>query len=287
LGNNIGRILVDNGSAADISFKNCYFSMGFKLEDLDSTDQPLYGFGGKKIEAIGKKKINVTFGEGEFKRTEEILFDIVDIDYPYNAIFGRGIINKFQAVIHQGCLCMKMPTPAGVLSIYGSQKDARDAEMNASLSNKNIHSINATSEESEDENLKDELEDKEPEKAQPHKYTKKVPLCEDTPDKCVTISATLSTEEEEKLIQCLRNNQEVFAWKPSNLVGVSRSVIEHKLHVDPNAKPRKQRLRATSEERAEAAKVAVHKLLDADVIEKYSSQIGYQMWSWQKEKWTM
>ena len=34
LGNDIGRILVDNGSAADIIFKNCYFAMGFKLEDL-------------------------------------------------------------------------------------------------------------------------------------------------------------------------------------------------------------------------------------------------------------
>ena len=35
---------------------------------------------------------NITFGEGNTQRTELITFDVVDITYPYNAIFGRNTI---------------------------------------------------------------------------------------------------------------------------------------------------------------------------------------------------
>jgi hypothetical protein len=45
---------------------------------------------------------------------------MVDITYPYNAIFGRNTIIKFAAVIHQAYLCMKMPTAGGVITILGN-----------------------------------------------------------------------------------------------------------------------------------------------------------------------
>jgi hypothetical protein len=31
----------------------------------------------------------------------------------------------------------------------------------------------------------------------------------------------------------------VFAWSTSDLVGVSRDIIEHRLQVSPNARPKK------------------------------------------------
>ena len=34
-------------------------------------------------------------------RTEQVVFDIVDMEYPYNAIIGRGtLINAFEAILH-------------------------------------------------------------------------------------------------------------------------------------------------------------------------------------------
>lgn len=84
----------------------------------------LIGFGGKKIEAMGKAEINVTFSQAATMGTEVITFDIMDIQYPYNAIFGRSIINKFAAAIDQPYLRMKIPTAGGVLSIFGSQEEA-------------------------------------------------------------------------------------------------------------------------------------------------------------------
>jgi hypothetical protein len=50
-------------------------------------------------------------------------------------------------------------------------------------------------------------------------------------------------------------------------VGVSRTIIEHSLGIDPSVRPRKQLLRKMSNEKTEAAKAEVHRLLEAKFIE--------------------
>ena len=116
-GNDVGRILVDNGNSANILVWQCFIKMGHTEKDLQKLQYPLIGFGGKRIEALGKKELNVTFGEGATQRTEAITFD-VDINYPYNAIFGRNTLVKFAAVIHQSYLCMKLPSAGGVITVF-------------------------------------------------------------------------------------------------------------------------------------------------------------------------
>jgi hypothetical protein len=49
----------------------------------------------------------------------------------------------------------------------------------------------------------------------------------------------------------------VFTWRTSDLRGVSRDIIEHKLQVNPYAKPRKQRLCKMLDEKVAVAKVEV------------------------------
>jgi hypothetical protein len=41
------------------------------------------------------------------------MFDIVDMEYPYNAIIGRGTLNAFEAILHPTYLCMKIPLEQG------------------------------------------------------------------------------------------------------------------------------------------------------------------------------
>jgi hypothetical protein len=52
----------------------------------------------------------VTFGFINNTRTEQVVFDIVDMEYPYNAIIGRGALNAFEAILHPTYLCMKIPS---------------------------------------------------------------------------------------------------------------------------------------------------------------------------------
>jgi hypothetical protein len=68
--------------------------------------------------------------------------------------------------------------------------------------------------------------------------TKIVPLCADVPSMTVMIGTEVSTEDEGRLLQFLRNNQDVFAWSKSDLMGVHCSVIEHALKTDPKVKPK-------------------------------------------------
>jgi hypothetical protein len=56
------------------------------------------------------------------------------------------------------------------------------------------------------------------------------------------------------LLAFLDKNNDVFVWRTSDLTGVSRDIIEHKLQVNPYAKPRKQRLCKMSDEKVVAAK---------------------------------
>jgi hypothetical protein len=90
--------------------------------------------------ALGKIIMLVTFGYVHNTRTEQVVFHIVDMEYPYNAIIGRGTLNAFEAILHLAYLCMKIPSEQGPIVVHGSQEDARRAE--GSLTNsKEIQNI--------------------------------------------------------------------------------------------------------------------------------------------------
>jgi hypothetical protein len=57
------------------------------------------------------------------------------------------------------------------------------------------------------------------------------------------IGSTLEPEQEEALSLFLRTNLDVFAWKASDMPGILKEVVEHKLNIKPCAKPVKQKLR--------------------------------------------
>jgi hypothetical protein len=48
--------------------------------------------------------------------------------YPYNALFGRGSLNAFEAIISYSYLYMKMPAINGVITVHGDQTEARNIE---------------------------------------------------------------------------------------------------------------------------------------------------------------
>ena len=141
-----------------------------------------------------------------------------------------------------------------------------------SLCHKNVHAIEADNNDGEDEEAKP-LSPGQHDKdgVMPAEHTKKVLLCEDVLDRTVTVGRGLEEAEESRLIQFLRNNQDVFAWSSSDLRGVSREVMEQELRVDPKVK---QRLHTMSKDRKKAAQSEVQKLLDAGVIR----EVQYPEW---------
>jgi hypothetical protein len=100
---------------------------------------PLYGFGRKRIELVGVITLPVSFGAPKNPCTEYITFVVVDMPYPYNAIFGRSLLNTFEDTSHSGYHCLKIPATFDVISICGSQQDAENIEKGFMLGHKNVH----------------------------------------------------------------------------------------------------------------------------------------------------
>jgi hypothetical protein len=176
----VSKILVDGGSSADIIFTATIDAMKIDHKLLGRAEHPLYGFGGKPIHSIGRIVLPVSFRIVNNARTEQIAFDVVDIHYPYNVLFGRRTLNAFEAVISYSYLCMKMPAINGVITVHGDQTEARNIEKEYTPGRKNVHTIK--------EEEKEETESTKPQaKSQAVEETKKVPLDSLVPNKQVII----------------------------------------------------------------------------------------------------
>jgi sRNA-binding regulator protein Hfq len=135
------KVLVDNGSQADIIFLHAFDRMGINHSLIKPSDNPLYGFGGKGTFPVGKIELPLSFGAAPNARSEQVTFDIVDMVYPYNAIMGWGSINKFEAAIHGLYLCMKIPGPQGAITVYGNQQATRNIERDFVPGQRNVHCL--------------------------------------------------------------------------------------------------------------------------------------------------
>jgi hypothetical protein len=93
-------------------------------------------------------------------------------------------------------------------------------------------------------------------------------------DKTICIGTEDSQQDQSELSSFLDKNSDVFAWSTSNLVRVSKHVMEHRLQVSPNANPKKEKLKKMAEEKVQATKVEVQRLLDVGCIR----EVTYPEW---------
>jgi hypothetical protein len=100
---------------------------------LTKSTSPFYGIiPGNVAISLGSVVLPVTFLETrENYNTKYIKFEVVDFETSYHAILGRPAIAKFMAVPHYTYLVLKMPSPAGVLSLQGDLKISFDSDIEA------------------------------------------------------------------------------------------------------------------------------------------------------------
>jgi hypothetical protein len=81
----------------------------------------------------------VSFGTPKNPRIEYMTFDEVDMAYPYNAIFERGLLNTFEAALPSTYLCLKIPATFRVITVFDSPQEARNIEKGFAPGHKNVH----------------------------------------------------------------------------------------------------------------------------------------------------
>ncbi|XP_022853911.1 uncharacterized protein LOC111375339 [Olea europaea var. sylvestris] len=121
----VKRILIDNGSAANILSQGAFAKMGIFPSQLKAVTTPLQGFGGGIIVPEGIVDLPLTMGSNKAQVTEITPFQVVSTHMAYNIILERPLLNKIQAIVSTFHLAMKFPTSHGIGVVRGDQTAAR------------------------------------------------------------------------------------------------------------------------------------------------------------------
>nr|AAK26119.1 putative gag-pol precursor [Oryza sativa Japonica Group] len=233
----LGRVLIDGGAALNILSPAAFDAIkapGMVLRP----SQPIIGVTPGHTWPLGHIDLPVTFGGSANFRTERVDFDVADLSLPYNAVLGRPALVKFMAAVHYAYLQMKMPGPGGPITVHGDLKVAL-----ACMEQRADHLAAASKPAGGDERLSTSV---------PAAPRRRMVTCDKVP--------------EDALVSFLRANADVFAWRPADMPGVPREVIEHRLAVRPGARPVQQKVRRQAPERQAFIREEVARLLEAGFI---------------------
>ena len=120
-GYNVKRVMVDQGSAAEIMYLDLYKGLNLEAEDLTPYSSPLVSFEGKIIILKGQVRLPVQTDS----EVVEVDFIVVDAFSPYIAIVARPWLHTLGAVsstLHQK---VKYPSRGQIKEILEDQALAR------------------------------------------------------------------------------------------------------------------------------------------------------------------
>ena len=120
-GYDMKRVMVDQGSTAEIMYPNLYKRLNLKAENLMPYSSPLVSFEGKIIILKGEVRLPVQTGS----EVGEVDFIVMDAYSPYTAIVARLWLHTLGAVsstLHQK---VKYPSDGQIKEILGDQAMTR------------------------------------------------------------------------------------------------------------------------------------------------------------------
>ena len=92
------RVLVDQGSSADVMFWPTFNKLQLSLDQLRPYPGCLYGFARDQVEVRGYIELRTTFTDGTVSCTEKIKYLVVNAPSACNILLGRPMLNRLGAV---------------------------------------------------------------------------------------------------------------------------------------------------------------------------------------------
>ncbi|GJS93661.1 reverse transcriptase domain-containing protein [Tanacetum coccineum] len=250
-GHMIHRMYVDGGSSTEVLYEHCFNRLRPEIKSqMVPTTRLLTSFSGETIWPLGQLRLLVTIGDAEHSTKAWMNFMIVRSLSPYNGIIGRPGIREIQAVPSTAHGMLKFPVDGGIVTIRSTILIPTEC---------------ATVTTSSKEILKE---------AEVRHENFKVALHPNFPDQEVAIGGTLSAKGRTELCSLLKENLDIFAWQPSDMTGVPRSVAEHRLNIREGYSPVRQKKRGQAPERAKAIQAEVQKLVEAGIMR----EVYYHDW---------
>jgi hypothetical protein len=117
------HVLIDGGTSLSVISYAAFKHLQIPESKL-APSRPFSRVGPNPIYSVGAISRPVTFGTEENFRTENVQFEVAEVNLPFNAIIGRPALYRFMAVAHYGYLVLKMPSPARVLTVQSDRTAA-------------------------------------------------------------------------------------------------------------------------------------------------------------------
>ncbi|GJZ61444.1 reverse transcriptase domain-containing protein [Tanacetum coccineum] len=228
-GHMIHRMYVDGGSSTEVLYEHCFNRLRPEIKSqMVPETTSLTGFSGETIWLLGQLRLLVTIGDANHATNAWMNFMIVRSLSPYNGIIGRLGIREIQAVPSTAYKMLKFSVNRGIVTIRSTIL---------------IPTEGATVTTSSKEILKE---------AEVRQENFKIALHRNFPDQEVAIGGMLSAKGRTKLCSLLKENLDIFTWKPSYMTGVPRSVAEHWFNIREGYSPVRQKKRGKAPKRAKA-----------------------------------
>ncbi|GJV70383.1 reverse transcriptase domain-containing protein [Tanacetum coccineum] len=249
-GHTIHRMYVDGGSSTEVLYEHCFNRLRPEIKNqMVPATTSLTGFSGETIWPLGQLRLLVTIGDADHSTRAWMNFMIVRSLSPYNGIIGRPRIREIQAVPSTAHGMLKFPVNGGILTIRSTI--LIPAECATVVTSSEI-----------------------PKEAGVRHENFKIAPHPNFPDQEVAIEGTLSAKGRTELCSLLKENLDIFAWQPSDMTGVPRSIAEHRLNIREGYSPVRQKKRGQAPERAKAIQTEVQKLVEAGIMR----EVYYHEW---------
>ena len=95
-----------------------------------------------------------------------------------------------------------------------------------------------------------------------------MPLGIENPEGKVLVGSSMLEQIKQDLLNFLRTRSKTFAWKHEDMTGIDKSIITHKLNIDPSFRPIHQKRRKFAPERNQIIQEEVQKLLKTGMIKE-------------------
>ena len=239
------RVLIDNGSSADILYYPAFQQMRIDRKQLVLTNAPLVGFGVTRVFLLGAVTLSITVGDYPQQITKDVTFLVVNCSSAYNAMLGRPTLNSWKTVTSTYHLMIKFPTNYGIGELHGNQVTARECYVAIMDMDDHLQAMNVEEHQTV---------------TKPVKRLEQIVLDDSKPNQTTKIDTLTRPTVHQALMTFLRDNQDVFVWSQEDMPGIDPSVIVYRLNVSPSFPPICQKKWVFALERDQVIVEEVHKL---------------------------